>query len=62
MLVFAQTFSAFPSQGDHFSNVPGLLIFACVSFSRYNPFSLTKTLQRLSKFSLSEQILLRLKA
>ena len=36
MLIFAQTFVAFLSIGDHFSNVHGLLIFACVSFSRYN--------------------------
>ena len=52
----------FLSQEDHFSNILGILIFACVSFSRYNFFPLaishfSKSLQRLSKFLLSEQIL-----
>ena len=40
MLVFAQEFVGFLSQGDHFSNVTGLLIFACVSFCRCNHFPL----------------------
>ena len=33
MLVFAQTFVVFLSQGDHFSNVQGFLIFACQVFA-----------------------------
>ena len=40
MLVFAQTFVTFLFQGDHFSNVPKLLIFAYVSCSRRNLFPL----------------------
>ena len=40
MLAFAQTFVAFLSQGDHFSNVPGLLVFYCVLFPRDNLFPL----------------------
>ena len=36
MLVFAQVFVAFLSQGDNSSNVPRLLIFTYVSFSRCN--------------------------
>ena len=41
MLVFTQTFVSFFSQGDHLSDDYGLLIIACVSFSRYNLIPLT---------------------
>ena len=40
MLVFAQTVVTSLSQGDDFLNIPGLLIFACVSFCHYNLFPL----------------------
>ena len=40
MLVFTLTVVTFLSQRDHFSNVPGLVIFTCVSFSHYNLFPL----------------------
>ena len=53
MLVFAHIFVAFLSQGDHISNVNGLLIFACVLFSCYNLFPLAIFPNRYNVYQIS---------